>query len=102
VRPYNAEPLLGPLRAAGAITPVSLFFKRNHGPLPVLEDPGQFEVMFDGVGFEAPVSLSLEGIKGYYASHTVAALICCAGNRRSEMDLALCPAPPADVGMVQV
>ena len=39
--PFNAEPARRDL-AAAYITPVDLFFKRNHGPIPVLDDIDRF------------------------------------------------------------
>jgi hypothetical protein len=39
--PFNAEPARRDL-AASYITPVDLFFKRNHGPIPVLDDIDRF------------------------------------------------------------
>jgi sulfite oxidase len=31
---------------ASYITPVDLFFKRNHGPIPVLHDAGRCSVLY--------------------------------------------------------
>jgi len=39
--PFNAEPARRDL-AAAYITPIDLFFKRNHGPIPVLDDIDRF------------------------------------------------------------
>lgn len=39
--PFNAEPARRDL-AASYITPVDLFFKRNHGPIPILDDIDRF------------------------------------------------------------
>lgn len=35
--PFNAEPPRSAL-IASYVTPVDLFYKRNHGPIPVLDD----------------------------------------------------------------
>jgi sulfite oxidase len=47
--PFNAEPARRDL-AASYITPVDLFFKRNHGPIPILDDIDRFRCMIARAG----------------------------------------------------
>lgn len=93
--PLNAEPLLKNLRGAGFVTPVDVSLKRNHGPIPLLENPEDFRVTINGFMFKEAIELTLNDIKQFRA-HTVQAVMACAGNRRTEMNLNYCPAPPAD------
>lgn len=39
--PFNAEPARQDL-ILSYITPVDYFYKRNHGPIPIVEDIGRF------------------------------------------------------------
>ncbi|KAJ7520646.1 hypothetical protein O6H91_19G015300 [Diphasiastrum complanatum] len=80
--PFNAEPPLSAL-VASYITPEEFFYKRNHGPIPVLENPDTFLLEIGGL---VPHSqyLSLEFIRKLH-KHSVTATLQCAGNRRTAM-----------------
>ncbi|KAL3678926.1 hypothetical protein R1sor_021882 [Riccia sorocarpa] len=39
--PFNAEPS-PPALVESYITPVEMFYKRNHGPIPILTDPDSY------------------------------------------------------------
>ncbi|KAL6623168.1 hypothetical protein ACP70R_033047 [Stipagrostis hirtigluma subsp. patula] len=80
--PFNAEPARRDL-VASYITPVDLFFKRNHGPIPVLDDIDSYYVTIGGL-VATPRRLSLDDIRKL-PKYNVTATLQCAGNRRTEM-----------------
>ncbi|XP_039283083.1 sulfite oxidase, mitochondrial, partial [Nilaparvata lugens] len=80
-KPFNAEPPPS-LLADSFITPVELFYVRNHLPVPVV-DVSAWRLTIEGVGFKS-IELSMDQIKKF-PKHTVTTSIQCAGNRRSEM-----------------
>ncbi|XP_050374760.1 sulfite oxidase-like [Argentina anserina] len=80
--PYNAEPPRSVLLAS-YVTPVDLFYKRNHGPVPVLDDIERYRVSVCGL-VEKPLQLSMADIRKL-PKHTVTATLQCAGNRRTAM-----------------
>lgn len=84
-RPFNAEPPPSIL-ADHFITPNSLFFVRNHLPVPVI-DENEYRLQISGIGIPKAVSLSLEDLKTKFPAHTITSTIQCSGNRRSEMNL---------------
>eukprot|EP00899_Mesostigma_viride_P022847 jgi/Mesvir1/3747/Mv15022-RA.1 len=80
--PFNAEPPLNVL-ARSYITPTEYFYKRNHGPVPVLQDADRYFLSVDGL-VEKPLKLSMAQIRAL-PKHAVVATLQCAGNRRTEM-----------------
>ncbi|KAF9438802.1 hypothetical protein BGZ76_004401 [Entomortierella beljakovae] len=90
-KPFNAEPSLPALVTAGQVTPIDIFFKRNHGPVPDISlDEHR---MYIGVQKDKPSSneqspnitweeLSMHDIMNRWPKATVTATIQCAGNRR--------------------
>ncbi|CAN6360829.1 unnamed protein product [Urochloa humidicola] len=80
--PFNAEPARRDL-VASYITPVDLFFKRNHGPIPILDDIDSYCVTIGGIA-GGPRQLSLDDIRRL-PKYSVTATLQCAGNRRTEM-----------------
>ena len=79
--PFNAE--APPALLDGHfITPVELFYSRNHGPVPDL-DPADWTLHVDGQG-KTPLVLSLAELHEF-ESVTVTATLQCAGNRRAAM-----------------
>lgn len=80
-KPFNAEPPPS-LLSENFITPVDLFYVRNHLPVPdISEKDYRLEINFQGKDF----SLSLQDLKTKFEKVTVTAAIMCAGNRRGEM-----------------
>ncbi len=77
--PYNAEPPRGAL-AQSALTPVSSFYSRNHGPIPQI-DPGAWSLHVGGL-VDCPLELTLPGLKATYGQVTLSATLQCAGNNR--------------------
>ncbi|KAH9536979.1 hypothetical protein CY35_16G028000 [Sphagnum magellanicum] len=80
--PFNAEPSPFAL-SRSYITPEDKFYKRNHGPIPVLMEPSTYHLVLTGL-VEKPLSLSLEYLR-QLPKHVVTATLQCAGNRRTEM-----------------
>ncbi|XP_052138018.1 sulfite oxidase-like [Oryza glaberrima] len=80
--PFNAEATRQDL-VASYITPVDLFLKRNHGPIPILHDIDSYYVTVAGL-IERPAKLYLNDIKKL-PKYNVTATLQCAGNRRTEM-----------------
>ncbi|KAF3327694.1 sulfite oxidase [Carex littledalei] len=80
--PFNAEPTRQDL-IVSYITPVDYFYKRNHGPIPILEDNGRYSLAIDGL-VEKPIELSLAQIR-LLPKYNVTATLQCAGNRRTAM-----------------
>jgi sulfite oxidase len=78
--PYNAEPPAE--RMVGApLTPVELFYSRNHGPVPSIS-ADEWRLRVDGL-VERPLTLSLADLRTRFSAHTVTATLQCAGNRRA-------------------
>jgi sulfite oxidase len=81
-RPFNAEPPLAFLRQS-LITPVDLFYVRNHGDVPTI-DPGAYRLSVAGM-VEKRLDLSLHELRECFPSVTVEATLSCAGNRRAQL-----------------
>ncbi|XP_073159307.1 sulfite oxidase [Henckelia pumila] len=80
--PFNAEPRRFDL-VSSYVTPVELFYKRNHGPIPVVDDIDKYSVSVTGL---------IQNTKHLYMKHiwnlpkySVTATLQCAGNRRTAM-----------------
>ena len=86
--PRNAEPLPEAL-SESFITPVERLYIRTHGTTPEIDASG-YALTVDGL-VENPLRLSLADL-GRFERVEAAALLCCAGNRRTEMH-ALAPTP---------
>ncbi|KAJ4795007.1 Nitrate reductase [NADH] [Rhynchospora pubera] len=80
--PFNAEPTRENL-ISSYITPVEFFFKRNHGPIPLVDDISSYNVSIGGL-IAKSIQLSLDDIKKL-PKHNVTATLQCAGNRRTAM-----------------
>lgn len=99
-KPANAEPP-GPLLGHSWLTPSSVFFVRNHHPVPVVTQPdSQYNVDFV-IGKDEVVTLTLEEIKNLFKKHEVIATLQCGGNRREEMsDLENTAGTPWRIGAI--
>lgn len=80
--PFNAEPPVAAL-SSSYLTDEEMFYKRNHGPIPILPDPSRYNVTVTGAVSNV-LSLSLDFLKSL-PKYTVVATLMCAGNRRTEM-----------------
>jgi len=82
--PYNAEPAPHAL-ASGHLTPVDMFYTRNHGPVPDL-DPETWRLRVDGL-VATPLELTRKALQEDFEQRTVTATLQCAGNRRADLNL---------------
>ena len=83
-KPFNAETPLS-LLGDSMITPNSLFYVRNHLPVPDV-DPKSYALEVNVEKGGKPLKLTLEDLKTKFKQHTVTVAIQCAGNRRDEMN----------------
>jgi sulfite oxidase len=82
VDPYNAEPTPAALDGL-PITPLDVFYGRNHGPIPQI-DPDTWRIEVDGL-VQRPLTLTLTELKHRFPEHSLVATLVCAGNRRAEL-----------------
>ncbi|XVF60035.1 hypothetical protein PTKIN_Ptkin08bG0010500 [Pterospermum kingtungense] len=80
--PFNAEPPRSAL-VSSYVTPVDLFYKRNHGPIPVVDDMERYCVDITGL-IESPKKMYMRDIR-MLPKYNVTATLQCAGNRRTAM-----------------
>jgi sulfite oxidase len=80
--PVNGEPKADKL-CEEFITPQSLFYIRNHGPVPQI-NPDEYRLKINGL-LEKPIEISLSTIKKNYQKHSIIASMQCAGNRRDQL-----------------
>lgn len=80
-RPFNAEPPNHALKEM--ITPEGLHYRRQHTPVPVVDE----ESYHVSVGIEGsePRQFSMSELRGF-CEHEVIATLMCTGNRRSEFN----------------
>jgi sulfite oxidase len=78
--PYNAETSRAAL-AGHMLTPLDVFYGRNHGPIPEI-DPGSWRLTVDGL-VRNQLELSLADLQARYPHRTLTATLQCAGNRRA-------------------
>ena len=83
-KPFNAET---PLALLGdcMVTPNSLFYVRNHLPVPDV-DPKTYRLEVDLANGTKLLILNLDELKSKFKQHTLTVAIQCAGNRRDEMN----------------
>ncbi|XP_059669974.1 sulfite oxidase [Cornus florida] len=80
--PFNAEPPRSVL-ISSYVTPVDFFYKRNHGPIPLVDDLERYCVSITGL-IENPKDLFMKDIWNL-PKYNVTATLQCAGNRRTAM-----------------
>eukprot|EP00262_Sarcandra_glabra_P004260 TRINITY_DN1521_c1_g1_i3.p1 TRINITY_DN1521_c1_g1~~TRINITY_DN1521_c1_g1_i3.p1 ORF type:complete len:415 (+),score=76.09 TRINITY_DN1521_c1_g1_i3:54-1247(+) len=80
--PFNAEPPRSAL-ISSYVTSVDMFYKRNHGPIPIVDDIERYCVSICGL-VENPKELSMAEIMKL-PKYNVTATLQCAGNRRTAM-----------------
>ncbi|KAJ1977345.1 hypothetical protein H4R35_002341 [Dimargaris xerosporica] len=82
-QPFNAEPKL-PQLVEHMVTPVTRFFKRNHGPIPTLE-PATYTLTIQVV--DGPTTVwRLDQLQTQFGIYEVMAAVQCAGNRRDGLN----------------
>ncbi|KAL4192469.1 hypothetical protein AMTRI_Chr06g172150 [Amborella trichopoda] len=80
--PFNSEPPRSAL-VSSYVTPVDMFYKRNHGPIPIVDDIESYRVSITGL-LPKSIMLSMDDIKKL-PKYNVTATLQCAGNRRTAM-----------------
>ncbi|RPA71696.1 nitrate reductase [Ascobolus immersus RN42] len=87
VHPFNTEAPLSALYDSGFLTPQELFYVRNHGPVPKVEDSESLDWTFtiDGL-VDNPVTLSVRDLQTEFRQVTIPITLVCAGNRRKEQN----------------
>ncbi|ORW02468.1 sulfite oxidase [Mycobacterium kyorinense] len=81
--PFNAEAAPAAL-ARDEITPMDVFYCRNHGPIPDVPSD-QWRLAVDGL-VDTPLNLSFDELSSTFRAQTVVATLQCAGNRRAEFN----------------
>ncbi|KAM7267797.1 hypothetical protein ACFE04_009963 [Oxalis oulophora] len=82
LEPFNAEPPRS-LLISSYVTPVHLFYKRNHGPIPIVDDIQSYYVVISGL-IDNPKKIFMKDIRSL-PKYDVTATLQCAGNRRTAM-----------------
>lgn len=80
--PFNAEPRRRDL-VASYLTPVEFFYKRNHGPIPIVDDINKYSVTITGLTGNSKELYMRDIWK--LPKYNVTATLQCAGNRRTAM-----------------
>ncbi|XP_023522051.1 sulfite oxidase-like [Cucurbita pepo subsp. pepo] len=80
--PFNAEPPRSVL-ISSYVTPVDFFYKRNHGPIPLVDNIERYSVSLNGL-IENPKELFMKDIR-MLPKYNVTVTLQCAGNRRTAM-----------------
>ncbi|KAL8737515.1 MAG: hypothetical protein Q9181_001615 [Wetmoreana brouardii] len=87
VHPFNVEAPLSALFNEGFLTSPELFYVRNHGAVPAVQDRDipSWEFSIEGL-VERPMTLTLRKLIAEYEQITCPITLVCAGNRRKEQN----------------
>ena len=83
--PFNVEPPLAVAMQRGFITPASLHYVRNHGPVPRLAW-GTHRLEVNGL-VDRPTTFTMDRLLELFEEVTVTCTLTCAGNRRKEENM---------------
>ncbi|QRV99692.1 nitrate reductase [Ceratobasidium sp. AG-Ba] len=88
--PFNCEAKLGDLFAAGFLTPTELFYVRNHGAVPRVDEEAAraWTLRVHGL-VKNECTFSIEDLKAKFPVITLPVTLVCAGNRRKEQNMVL-------------
>ncbi|KAJ1309427.1 hypothetical protein OPQ81_006204 [Rhizoctonia solani] len=88
--PFNCEAKLGDLFSAGFLTPTELFYVRNHGAVPKVDEEAarNWNLRVHGL-VKNECALTLNDLKSKFPVVTLPVTLVCAGNRRKEQNMAL-------------
>ena len=88
VHPFNVEAPLSDLYNEGFLTSPELFYVRNHGHVPQVDDANipDWEFTVEGL-VENPLKLTLRDLLAQYEQRTYPITLVCAGNRRKEQNV---------------
>ncbi|KAF2213302.1 hypothetical protein CERZMDRAFT_40159 [Cercospora zeae-maydis SCOH1-5] len=88
VHPFNVEAPLSDLYDEGFLTSPELFYVRNHGHVPQVQDEDIPDWTFTIEGMvENPITLTLSDLIEQYEQQTYPITLVCAGNRRKEQNV---------------
>jgi nitrate reductase (NAD(P)H) len=87
VHPFNVEAPLSALYNEGFLTSADLFYVRNHGAVPIVEDSmvQNWEFSIEGL-VDNPMTMTLKDLHRDYEQVTNPITLVCAGNRRKEQN----------------
>ncbi|TAQ91256.1 hypothetical protein B7494_g389 [Chlorociboria aeruginascens] len=88
IHPFNVEAPLSALYDEGFLTSPELFYVRNHGAVPEVDDSTipDWEFSIEGM-VKKPIKMTLRDLIAEYEQITVPITLVCAGNRRKEQNL---------------
>jgi nitrate reductase (NAD(P)H) len=87
IHPFNVEPPLSALYDEGFLTSPDLFYVRNHGAVPQVDDSTIPDWGFSIEGLvKHPINLTLKQLIAEHEQITVPITLVCAGNRRKEQN----------------
>lgn len=87
IHPFNVEAPLSALYDEGFLTSPELFYVRNHGAVPEVDDATipDWEFSIEGL-VKKPITMTLKQLIDQYEQITVPITLVCAGNRRKEQN----------------
>lgn len=87
IHPFNVEAPLSALYDEGFLTSPELFYVRNHGAVPEVDDATipDWEFSIEGL-VKKPITMTLKQLIEEYEQITVPITLVCAGNRRKEQN----------------
>jgi nitrate reductase (NAD(P)H) len=87
IHPFNVEAPLSALYDEGFLTSPELFYVRNHGAVPQVDDAiiPNWEFSIEGL-VKHPITMTLKQLIADYEQITVPITLVCAGNRRKEQN----------------
>ena len=87
IHPFNVEAPLSALYDDGFLTSPELFYVRNHGAVPEVDDDtiSDWEFSIEGL-VKNPITLTIKQLIAEYEQITVPITLVCAGNRRKEQN----------------
>ncbi|KAG9244470.1 putative nitrate reductase [Calycina marina] len=87
IHPFNVEPPLNALFDQGFLTSPELFYVRNHGGVPEVDDATIQDWEFSVEGMvKQPFNITLRDLLADFEQITVPITLVCAGNRRKEQN----------------
>ncbi|KAJ7594499.1 nitrate reductase [Mycena floridula] len=85
--PFNCEAKLKDLYAEGFLTPINLFYVRNHGAVPKFEGLAEdWKLKVHGLCLN-PATFSIPDLLSMFEVVTIPVTLVCAGNRRKEQNI---------------
>lgn len=88
VHPFNVEAPLSDLYSEGFLTSPDLFYVRNHGAVPEVQDEECLDWEFSVEGLvQNPLRITLRDLLQEYENVTYPITLVCAGNRRKEQNV---------------